>query len=211
MCGRFAFYSLKEQIEETFKIVVSEEIKPVYNIAPSMVIPVVRQEETQQKTLSYLQWGLLPGFAKDKRQAQINARYESIHEKPFFRSSFKKRRCLVLASGWYEWQKQPTQKQPFFIKHQDNHLLCFAGIWSQSVIEDTNIETVAIITCPAAKNIQAIHPRMPLLLETQYQDRWLSNTAFTSIALKTIEATHTIPLKYFPVSSYVNSPRHQRS
>lgn len=209
MCGRFAFYSAKEQIEKAFQVDVSEALTPLYNIAPSMSIPVIRQAPADQNTLSYFRWGLLPSLAKDKKQAQINARYETVHEKPFFRTSFQKRRCLILANGWYEWEKRDAQKQPFYFEHQEKQILSFAGIWTQSMIEDTSIETVAIITCPAEKSIQHVHPRMPLMLNQMQRTRWLSDTSFTSIAMKTIDASHTIPLQHYPVSSYVNSPRHQ--
>lgn len=209
MCGRFAFYSPKDEIETRFHVTATSYREPAYNLAPSMAVPVIKVSESKDKTLSYLEWGLLPSLSKTRKQAQINARCETLHEKPFFRSSFKKRRCLVLANGWFEWQTNKERKQPYYFEVPDKKLLCLAGIWSRNTLINDTIESVAILTCPAKPDFLAIHPRMPLVLNDAQQSIWLSQTPFSYISESAIQTTQTIPLHAYPVSTYVNSPKNQ--
>src|SRR5262245_29631960 len=118
MCGRYAFYSPAEAVRRTFALDELPELRPRYNIAPTQAVPAVRVVEGGRRTLAMLHWGLVPKWAKEKAvgNRMINARAETVAEKPAYREAFRKRRCLVAADGWYEWQPAPGGKKPWFIR-----------------------------------------------------------------------------------------------
>ena len=131
MCGRYAFFSPAEAIKRVFALDDFPGIEPRYNVAPTQDVPAVRAGEEGARSFAMLHWGLVPKWAKEKAigNRMINARSESLAEKPSFRDAFRKRRCLVLADGWYEWQVSPGGKQPWFIRMKDASPFAFAGLW----------------------------------------------------------------------------------
>ena len=179
MCGRFTNKAKPEQINSEFKVGTKNPnlYEPRFNIAPSQLIDVVFEPETE-RILSQLKWGLVPSWAKDFDigNRMINARAETLIEKPSFREAFKSRRCIIPASGFYEWQKQPKgAKQPFYFYLKDKDVFGFAGLWESWIDKTTGeeLETCTIITTEANDILKPIHERMPLILKTESYDEWL--------------------------------------
>lgn len=176
MCGRYALWDGKRELDWLFDIKVSEELQPRYNIAPSQDIPIVREEEPGRRELVFVRWGLIPAWAEDPAKLKLslfNARAEGVATKPMFRNAFKNRRCLIPASGFYEWQQQPHHKQPFFTKAKDGHPLALAGLWDQWERGDQRIESCTIITTDADSLLKPIHDRMPVIIPREHFSAWL--------------------------------------
>ena len=206
MCGRFAIYSSAEAIAQYAKALQKiSKWEPNYNVAPGSMIPVIWQAE--QKTLSTRQWGLIPFWAKDDKFASklINARCESIAEKPSFRAAFEKRRCLIVANGYYEWSKK--DKQPYYFFRSDSELIFFAGIWENwQAPSGDRVQTCSIITRAAADSIAHLHHRMPVILNPEISEKWLqSKRPQDLIGLLYNESVQNVD--YHPVSIAVNSTR----
>jgi putative SOS response-associated peptidase YedK len=189
---------------------VPDTIGPRYNIAPSQPIAVV--PNTGENKLDFFIWGLIPSWAKDPKIGNrlINARSETLSEKPSFRSAYKRRRCLVLADGFYEWVKQPGQKakSPFYIQLESKEPFAFAGLWETWYSPDgSELKTATIITTEPNDLVSRIHARMPVILPRETYDLWLdpeekSRENFDHI-LKPYPSNEMIQ---FPVSRIVNSP-----
>ena len=164
MCGRFAMTDSEEKIMNDFQIQHSEVLlEPRYNISPSQDIPVIVQQDGLRR-LETRQWGLIPFWAKVPKP-MINARAETASEKPAFRQAFRKRKCLIPASGFFEWTKEDGKKQPYFICLQDKSPMAFAGLWEEWPAPDGKIiKTCAILTVEANSFLQFIHHRMPVIL-----------------------------------------------
>jgi putative SOS response-associated peptidase YedK len=128
VCGRFVRFTSWAELRQKLCLLTSAELPPSYNIAPTQQVLVAREQEGRREGVA-MRWGLIPSWAKDKKAPQINARAETVAEKPMFRAAFKKRRCLVLADGYYEWKKAGKQKQPFYYRLKDEQPFTFAGIW----------------------------------------------------------------------------------
>lgn len=179
MCGRFTNNAKPEQIKKEFKVGSENAnlFQPRFNIAPSQMINVVFAPESE-RILSQLKWGLVPSWAKDSDigNRMINARAETITEKPSFREAFKSRRCIIPASGFYEWQKKATgTKQPFYFYLKEKDVFGFAGLWESWVDKTTGdeLETCTIITTEANEALQPVHDRMPVILKPENYDQWL--------------------------------------
>lgn len=188
-----------------------------YNVAPTQEVGVVRAAEGGRR-LSMLRWGLLPPWAKDAAIAArlINARAETVAEKPSFRSAFRSRRCLVPADGFYEWRKEGKAKQPYRIHLPDDALFCFAGLWESWRVPEgialpasyrglgpgDEIESFTIITTEAAATIAHIHGRMPVILKPTDFDSWLTGAGDYHALLRPYDG----PLMAEPVSTRVNKP-----
>ena len=177
MCGRFAFYSPAEATAALFGASSPADVKPRYNIAPTQFIAAVREDEQQAREVAMLRWGLVPFWAKGPSigNRMINARAETVAEKPSFRNAYKKRRCLVLADGFYEWRKEGDTKTPYFISLADGSPFAFAGLWENwsSKESDESLQTTAIITTEASDFMAQIHQRMPVVLLPEHAGRWL--------------------------------------
>jgi putative SOS response-associated peptidase YedK len=214
MCGRYAFFSPAEAVKRVFALDELPELEPRYNIAPTQDVPAVRMGEEGARKAAMLHWGLVPKWAKERAigNRMINARAETVAEKPSFREALKKRRCLVLADGWYEWQVAPGGKQPWFIHRKDAQPFAFAGLWERwkDPAGGTMLESCTIVTTDAAESIRKIHERMPVVLEAADWDRWL-DTAFSDTAKLTGMLAPCDPkiLEAWPVSREVNAPRNQ--
>ncbi len=210
MCGRYAIENLnKEALNELRKIVGSvPDIKPRYNIAPQQTAPVIRVLDGKPQ-LEELRWGFRPAWLKEKNKAQINARAEGVFESRMFKPSALKRRCLVVASGWYEWQKQADRKQPYYFYRTSKDLLTFAGIWTCWYDENDKEEnSYAIITTEANKLASPVHNRMPVILEEASYSEWLDPENQDQASLqKLLKPYKAKGLSTHAVSTYVNAPK----
>jgi putative SOS response-associated peptidase YedK len=208
MCGRFSFSPLAKIIEERFDVKVdSTRYKPRYNSAPSQDLAVISNLNPGE--LSFYRWGLIPSWAKDKSIGNklINARAETILEKPSFKNSLKHKRCLVLSDGFYEWKSiAKKEKIPSRITLQNNRLFAMAGIWD-SWKDETGamINSFAIITTTPNKLMENIHNRMPVILEQKDEKQWL-NENDTTVLFSLLKPYPELEMTAYPVSKLVNSP-----
>lgn len=213
MCGRFSQTATPEIIIEQFGVNDSPLFQPRYNIAPSQSIAAIRIEpDTTTRKLVMLRWGLIPSWAKDAKIGNqcINAKAETVAEKPSFRSAFKKRRCLVVATGFYEWQVQGARKQPMWIGLRSKRPFAFAGLWEHwKPAEGEPIDTCTIITTEPNDIMAPIHNRMPVILTPTSYDQWLDPT-FQKIETLNglLRPYQSEELTAYPVSTLVNNPRH---
>ncbi len=213
MCGRFLLTSPAEAIARRFALdVQGRNLRPRYNIAPGQEILVVRAaRERGRRELREMRWGLWPSWMRETpRRALVNARVETAAERPAFRAAFRRRRCLVPADGWYEWQARGgATRQPFVLRLREERArpFAFAGIWETRPDPRGNgtRETVAILTMPAWPAFTDIHDRMPLVLADEVWDRWLDPSAspprWPSDALRPVP---TEAVEAWPVSRRVN-------
>lgn len=183
MCGRFLLVSSSKELAEQFELDETPEIRPRYNVAPSQEIAVIRLHhgpQTNKRELIFLKWGLIPSWSKDPAIAQrlINARCETVESKPAFRSSFKKRRILIPANGFYEWKgTQSGARQPYLISFDKSGLLAFAGIYDEWKSPSGDVtRSCAIITTHSNDLIKSIHDRMPVVVPTKDYGLWLEST-----------------------------------
>jgi putative SOS response-associated peptidase YedK len=210
MCGRFTLHTPASVILQAFDVASDNvELVPRYNITPSQDIPVVRASDDGRE-LAMARWGLVPGWSKDARPkySTINARVESVAEKPTYRAAFRHKRCLIPADGFYEWQKRGDRKIPHYIRMQDESVFAFAGLWEHWEGEQEVFDSCAIITLPANGVMTTIHTRMPAIIAAHDYDAWLD----TGITDKTdimpqLVSTMSGQLQAYAVSSYVNSPK----
>ncbi|HXN15120.1 MAG TPA: SOS response-associated peptidase [Usitatibacter sp.] len=177
MCSRYFLDADGNVIAYTFTVPVDERIRPRFNIAPTQEAPVIRAAKDGGREVAMLRWGLVPFWAKDPKigHKMINARGETVLEKPAFRNAFASRRCIVPASGFFEWTGAPGAKLPHAITLADRPLIAMAGLWERwRDAPGVPLETYTILTTPASQFMSAIHDRMPLILETADIDAWLS-------------------------------------
>jgi putative SOS response-associated peptidase YedK len=176
MCGRYALAVSKEDVEAEFSMIRIEWFPPRYNIAPTQPILVVRAERGQRRP-ALVRWGLIPSWTKDLSAMPLlfNARSETAAEKPAFRGAFRHRRCLIPATGFYEWQKGASgQKQPFYLQPAKGGVIAFAGLWDEWADDKGNvIDTATILTTSANRELAPIHERMPVVVQPDQYDLWL--------------------------------------
>jgi len=212
MCGRLDLNDTRVEINRVFKTKGGIPFPPRYNIAPTQpVLTVVNMPAGRDAVL--MRWGLVPHWVKDPRDFSvlINARVETILEKPAFRSSIKNQRCVVPASGYYEWLREGGEKQPFHISKADGHLMSLAGIYS--TWEGPNgeeIDSMAILTQEASGSLAKIHHRTPINLDDEQTDLWLDNKNVTAKeALTLVRPLEKVGMKAYPVSKQVNNARNE--
>jgi putative SOS response-associated peptidase YedK len=174
MCGRFVITSPPEALRQLFGYLEQPNFPPRCNIAPTQPIPVVMSESGRHFRL--MRWGLWPAWVKDPRKFTllINARAETVKEKPAFKNAIRRRRCLIPADGYYEWHSSEGGKRPYFIHHRDGHPIGFAGVvetWIGPNGEE--VDTVAIVTAPASADLAMLHHRVPVTIKTADFERWL--------------------------------------
>jgi putative SOS response-associated peptidase YedK len=211
MCGR---YNLRHAPAEVAEFLQAQrepglEFGPRYNIAPTQPIVAARREEDGRRVLTRLRWGLIPSWADDPNSGPqlINARAETVATKPAFRSAFRRRRCLIPASGFYEWRREGGTKQPFHIHRRDEGLFCFAGLWEQWEKGSRDVESAAIITTQANPLLRPIHDRMPVILRPDQFTVWLS-TEIDPAALRELLVPYSgDELEADPISDRVNNVR----
>lgn len=174
MCGRYTLISRPKDIAAQFELADVPDFPPRYNIAPTQPVPAIRQTPGG-RAFALLRWGLIPAWAEDKKigARMLNARAETVATKPGFRDAFRKRRCLVLADGYYEWQAVGRAKQPYHYRLRDGSAFAFAGLWERWRRDDEAIESCSIITTAANSLASAVHDRMPVILDRQGCELWL--------------------------------------
>jgi putative SOS response-associated peptidase YedK len=212
MCGRFTLTVDANSIQQAFPWLnlPTQEMTPRYNIAPSQPVAVIPNDGKHR--LDYFNWGLIPSWAKDPKigYKMINARSETLAEKPSFRSALKHQRCLIPADGFYEWAKFPDegQKTPHYIYHTDKTPFAFAGLWEEWFSPDGSlIKSTTIITTEPNKKIKSIHNRMPVIVKSEFYDLWLSSEHKQYPELKHIFDPYPGEmLSFHQVSRKVNSP-----
>ncbi|MDF5724446.1 MAG: SOS response-associated peptidase [Rhizonema sp. PD37] len=234
MCGRFTLSQSAETLAQAFEIQSLPDLEQQYNIAPTQVVATVSSNSDKERKFQQLHWGLIPSWAKDTGIGVklINARSETVAEKPSFRAAFKHRRCLVMADGFYEWQQQGKttkspasgekllsshpekfKKQPFYFRLQDAQPFAFAGLWEQwESPEGKKIASCTILTTVANELLQPIHDRMPVILSPKDYDLWLDPQVQTLEPLQQILRPYpTEKMSAYPVSTLVNNPKHDSS
>lgn len=210
MCGRYQLTARAEALVEHFDLPRLPRFQPAYNIAPGgKILNIVALEDGSLKSVN-LFWGLVPSWAKDTKNSGhlINARMETVREKPSFRAAFKQRRCLIPASGFYEWQKLTTGKQAFHIHRTDDRLFAFAGLWEQWQQGREALYSCTILTTESTDVMQPIHHRMPVLIEPQHYRRWLDNTAGPEQAFELLTNDGYAAMTATAVGDWVNNPMH---
>lgn len=177
MCGRFAFYSPAEATAALFGAAAKASPAARFNIAPTQDIAAIRRDANNEPAVTMLRWGLVPFWAKEPSigNRMINARAETVAEKPSFRTAYRKRRCLILADGFYEWHTSDGKKIPWFISLESGQAFAFAGLWESWADKESGqmLETAAIITSEANEFMNRLHHRMPVILEAGSTDAWL--------------------------------------
>ena len=210
MCGRYGYTNTnKEKIKKAFRLKeIRFDLVPRYNITPGQDVPVILNESPEE--LSLVRWGLVPFWAKDEKigYKMNNARSETIFEKPAFRNSIKKKRCLILADYFFEWQQTDEKKQPYCIRLKSQDTLAFAGIWDCWEKEGNALVSCSIITCEPNELMKPIHDRMPVILDGKEQTRWLSDLEPDKIKELMIPFKATM-MEAYAVSTKVNSPSNQ--
>jgi putative SOS response-associated peptidase YedK len=211
MCGRFAFYSPTEATAALFGVDASIAVEPRFNIAPGQYIAAIRESEQGGRELAMFRWGLVPFWAKDPAigNRMINARAETVAEKPSFRAAYRHRRCLVLADGFYEWKKEGDTKTPYFISLQNGHPFAFAGLWEtwSAKESDETIQSTTLITTAANESMAEVHHRMPIVLQPDTADRWLAGDEQIIADV----AANSPVLQAWPVAKRVNNARNEGS
>lgn len=213
MCGRFAFYSPHEAVVRLFGVATAPEIEPRWNIAPTQFIATVR-EAGGPREVAMLYWGLVPSWAKEKSigARMINARSETLGEKPSFRNAFRRRRCLILADGYYEWQRAGAVKQPYFIAFEDLQAFGVAGLWERWRDPATGapLESCCIVTTSPAPSIAHVHDRMPVIVPPGAYAEWLDpKNEATDRLVRLFESCSRPDLRARQVSRRVNDARNQ--
>jgi putative SOS response-associated peptidase YedK len=208
MCGRATLTTPGNELAELFRLDEAPDLEPRYNIAPTQPIPLIKSRREGPRRVELVRWGLIPSWTVDPTfgtPLMVNARVESIDTRRAFLEPFKNRRCLVLADGFYEWQRQGKAKQAHHIRRADAKPFAFAGIWDRWTAKDGEvIESCAIVTREAVGDVRLLHDRMPIILEEADHDAW-TDPATTADVLKTILAKAPPALSLVPVSAYVNS------
>jgi putative SOS response-associated peptidase YedK len=215
MCGRYTLTKEEKRLLERYGNPpgYQEAFRPRFNIAPTQQALVFLIEENP--VLKNLRWGLIPSWAQDEKigNQMINARCETVAEKPAFRAAFKKRRCLVVADGFYEWIKTPDGKAPVWITQRNHEPFCFAGLWeSWRSPEGKDVRTFSIITTTANELLSCVHTRMPVILGEKDYNQWLDPKVADKDSLaKLLRPYASEAMQFYPVNTLVNNPRHDRA
>ena len=214
MCGRYTLNSSGDELALLFDLPEIPEVPQRYNLAPTQEAAVVRVERPgAPRQLGFLKWGLVPYWAKEASigNRMINARSESVAEKPAYKHSFRKQRCLIPTSGFYEWKKEGKAKQPYLIRRKDARPFAFAGLWARWMEPGKGpLDTFTILTTEANETIRPLHDRMPVIVGQEDFDLWLDPSMGDVERLKSL----LVPappedIETFPVSKLVNSPANE--
>ena len=212
MCGRFALHANPHVLALQFGLGVDPGFKPRYNIAPSTDILIVREDHTRRRLADFYKWGLIPGWAKDPTIGNrlINARAETVAEKPAFRTAFKHWRCLVPASGFYEWKTDGKRKLPYYIRPKGDELFGLAGITEEWNGPGGVVRTVCLITTEPNELMRQIHDRMPVLIAPEDYATWLDGGNKDVERLKGMLGSYPAEdMQAYPVSRAVSNARNE--
>jgi len=214
MCGRYLLKTTAEELRRLFGFIEMPNLAPRYNVAPTQEVPVVRQRRNPagERTIQNLRWGLVPAWAEDPKLGtrMINARSETLLEKPAFRTAFRRRRCLVPADGYYQWREGDKAKEPFLVTRRDGQAFAFAGIWERwTPAGDAAraIDSFAIITAPANDFLRPFHHRMPVILAADAYAPWLDPDGEAERLQALLAPAPNEVLRYVPVDRRVNAVR----
>ncbi len=223
MCGRYSITTAPEALRALFRFEEQPNLAPRFNVAPTQSVPVVRRDAEGHRRLSQLRWGLVPHWAKDLSigAKMINARAETLAEKPAFRQAFARRRCLIPADGFYEWRAEKGDKgpkQPYRIEFAERRPFAFAGLWERwgEREEGTRIDSVTIITTDANETLRPLHHRMPVILEPESFEGWLDpegeGDALQALLRPYPEDGGSYgPLSYYAVSKELNKATNEKA
>ncbi len=212
MCGRYTLTCRPDVVVEEFRLEEIPDFEPRYNVAPSQWVACVRAGfRERQREAIMLRWGLIPSWARDPAMGMklINARAETVAEKPSFQKSFRERRCLVPADGYYEWKREGARKQPYYIRLKNGRPFAFAGLWSRWNGEDgKTIESCAILTTTPNERLASIHDRMPVIVHPGVYEPWLdSGLQDTTRLVPFLTPYPADAMIAVPVGRRVNDPR----
>ncbi len=211
MCGRFTLSTPPTAIADHFGLDEVPELEARFNVAPGQSIATVSGEGTRP-TLCLRRWGLVPSWAVDSKIGNrlINARAETVAEKPSFRSALRRRRCLVPADGFYEWAGSKGSKQAYFIGLQGRALFAFAGLWERWTDPDGEVlESCSLLTTAAAERLRALHDRMPVIVDPADYGLWIDpEVKEPDLVSPVIDRNLGGALEFYPISQYVNDVRH---
>ncbi len=214
MCGRYSITQKIEVLQDRFDIgPAGIAVPPRYNIAPGQSAPVVLMQDGR-RVLTTMQWGLVPSWAKDASigNKMINARGESVDEKPSFKKAFAQRRCLVIADGFYEWRKEPgrRQKVPMCIQLKNHEPFAMAGLWERWQTPDgDDLTTYTIITTSANELLADLHLRMPVILSPDDETLWLESGTDAERLKQLLKPYPGERMAFYPISNYINSPANE--
>jgi putative SOS response-associated peptidase YedK len=214
MCGRYTLSTPGDVLAEIFETPPTPELAPRFNIAPTQEVAAVRlRSGSAERERVLLRWGLIPSWADDPGIGNrlINARSETVAEKPSFRSAFKRQRCLVLADGYYEWQKQADgTKQPFYFRLSGGEAFAFAGLWERWRRDEEEIGSCTLLTTAPNALAATVHDRMPVILPTEAYALWLDPKVQDRARLEALLVAFPAErMEALPVSRYVNNPLHE--
>ena len=212
MCGRFTLHTPESRIREAFHL---EQTAPLglrsrYNIAPSQQVPIIRDADTSREMVM-AKWGLVPHWSKEAKTmySTINARIESVAEKPAYRTPFKHRRCLIPADGFYEWKVVDGRKAPHHIRMRDGDVFALAGLWDRWEDDGESLESCSILVMPANDVMKSLHERMPVIIAPAHHDLWLDPRVTDKAEIMGyLNSAPSTSLVTYPVSTWVNSPKH---
>ncbi len=214
MCGRFTLRAPASVVAEEFALFDLVPFEPRFNVAPTQPVAVVRRlaADEPRRELAWLRWGLIPSWATDPAIGgrMINARAETAAETPAFRTALRRRRCLVVADGFYEWQKTGRAKQPYFLRLRDDRPFGFAGLWeSWEGPDHAAIESCTILTAEANELVRPIHDRMPVIVAPADYERWLDPGVQSAETVRSLLRPYPSgAMTARPVGPRVNSPTH---
>jgi putative SOS response-associated peptidase YedK len=211
MCGRYFLHSSADRLTQLFGEMPMPLLEPRYNIAPTQAVPIVRQAHNGRREMVLVRWGLIPGWSKgpDSRFSMINARVETVAQKPAYRNAFRYRRCLIPADGFYEWHAAGANKQPYVLRPRDGRPLALAGLWEHWQDSNGNeLESCAILVGEADARVRPVHERMPVFVAPESFDLWLDIRSQKPQPIETLLAAQRPPdLEIYPVGRAVNNPR----
>jgi putative SOS response-associated peptidase YedK len=212
MCGRYTETRRDKALLKSLgvELPAQDMFTPRYNIAPTQTAAVIVEAEDGHRTLRNFKWGLIPFWAKDEKIGAnaINARCETLAEKPMFRASFKKKRCLVLADGFFEWQKVGDLKQPIYIRKRGGDPFVFGGLWDRwKSPTGMEVESFSIVTVEPNELAAKVHNRMPLMLDVESAIAWLNLKSSPELLGGFLGPYPAGAMECFPVSTVVNSPK----
>lgn len=213
MCGRYLLEPRQPQVVGSFFGLEETDFGTRWNVAPTQEMPVVRLDEEGKRQVARLRWGLIPSWSKEAAvgQRMINARAETVAEKPSFRSAWKSRRCVVPATGWYEWQAVEAGKQAWLLRRADAEFTPFAGLWEswQDPAGGRVLETFTILTTEAVPELASVHNRMPVVLEPEDFGAWLGDGGALPDLAALCRPRPGRSWIQTAVSARVNNPRHE--
>jgi putative SOS response-associated peptidase YedK len=213
MCGRYNLITDAQALIDFFRIEQTlldlAQLQPRYNIAPGQDVPIVR-DSGKGRELVPARWGLVPHWSKEERPkySTINARAETVAGKPAYREAFRHKRCLIPATGFYEWSQKDGQKTPHHIRLAHDELFAFAGLWDHWSREGTGFDSCSIIVTGANHAMQPVHDRMPVILNPAQYNTWLNTAHYNRGQLESLLMPYAGSLQVYPIGRRVNSPKH---